>query len=371
MKQTHLLFAAALMAALLFTQQASAKIWRVNNKSNYDGATLWGDNFGGTAAYPVFNQIQQAHDFGIVNNGDTIYVEGSIAIYSTATITKKLVIVGTGYFLTSNPKTNNSTFESALEKIYFSTGSEGSQLIGLDIVNNGYGTDASVYVSVNDITIKRCRIEKYVWFESNLTNVYILENFFSNTQLTNVFSTNGYGSFVPPTDIVFNNNICQKTLVWNNGNTLWPITQCNNNVFAGPNNSASPNLEFSTSDFKNNILMPTNAVVNIAAPDGAVAYNIGTLSTQFGTANNNIVVPNITSLFVSSTSPDGMYQIASGSAANNSGSDGTDRGAFGGVAITDRYTLSGLAAIPVIYSITTPGATSTNLPVTIGARTIK
>jgi hypothetical protein len=154
-------------------------------------------------------------------------------------------------------------------------------------------------------------------------------------------------------------------LVWGGS-----ILQCNNNVFDGPANNMK--LQFTTSEFKNNILKSLNATTNINNGTNLnVSYNIGTSSSQFGTANKNIVVANINSLFVSSTSPDGMYKIASGSAANNSGSDGTDRGAFGGAAVTDRYTLSGLAAIPVIYSISTPGATATNLPVTIQARTIK
>jgi len=139
----------------------------------------------------------------------------------------------------------------------------------------------------------------------------------------------------------------------------------------GPDNLATPNLAFSAGEFKNNILMPTNAIVNIAASPDVIAYNIGTLSTQFGTSDNNLVVPAITSLFVTGGSADGAYQIAGGSPANNSGSDGTDRGAFGGAAVTSRYTLSGLPAIPVVYQITTAGVTAADLPVTIQARTIK
>ncbi|MEP6844563.1 MAG: hypothetical protein ABI861_01100, partial [Panacibacter sp.] len=51
---------------------------------------------------------------------------------------------------------------------------------------------------------------------------------------------------------------------------------------------------------------------------------------------------------------------------------GTERGVFGGAATINRYTLSGLAAIPVIYQVSTSGvATPTGLPVTIKARTIK
>ena len=375
MKTKKLLFLLSTFIVTLITLQANAKIWRVNNQSNYDGSTHWGDNFGGSAAFPVFTQINQAVAFGIVNDGDTIQLEGSTITYAFATITKRLVIIGTGYFLTDNPKTTNNVLESKLARILFSTGSENSQLIGVDMVSTGNSNDQDVYINVNEITVKRCRIEGQIVFGYPLSDVYILQNFFPNAVKNNALATNGNSNFVPPTDIVFNNNICQKTLNWGtpaaNPTTLWPILQCNNNVFDGPDNLATPNLAFSTSEFKNNILMPTNAKINIAASAGVISYNTGTLATQFGTTDNNLVVPAIITLFVTSASTDGAYQIATGSQANNNGSDGTDRGAFGGVATISRYTLSGLAAIPVIYQITTTGATSTNLPVTISARTIK
>lgn len=106
-----------------------------------------------------------------------------------------------------------------------------------------------------------------------------------------------------------------------------------------------------------------------------MSYNIGASATQFGTANNNIAVANMDNLFVdaATNSPDGDYQLKPGSAGSNNGSDGTDRGVFGGLAITNRYTLSGLAPIPVIYKIITPGVTTPagDLKVTIMARTIK
>ncbi|MEO5893289.1 MAG: hypothetical protein ABIQ31_23765 [Ferruginibacter sp.] len=375
MKKKHLLLSFSVVLLFSF-YQASAKIWRVNNKSNYNASTLFGDNYGGTAAYPVFAQINQAVTFGIVNNNDTIHVEGSTLTYTFGTITKKLVIIGTGYFLTDNPATSNTTLTSKLEYISFNNGSQGSQLIGLDIVNNGNTADGFVYVSANDITVKRCRIERGVEFATLLTDVFIVQNFFSNTLITNCLFTNGNTAFVPPTGIIFNNNICQKTLNWGNPianpTTFWPISQCNNNVFDGPDNLATPNLAFTTGEFRNNILMPTNAVVNISAMAGVIVNNIGTLSTQFGTANNNLVVPAITTVFINSVSNDGKYQILAGSQANNNGFDGTDRGAFGGTAVTNRYTLSGLAPVPVIYEINSAGvSSSTGLPVTIKARIIK
>lgn len=366
------------ITALLLTQSIKvyAKIWRINNKSNYNGSTLWGDNFGGTAAYPVFQLVNQAVAFGIVNNGDTLHIEGSTQVYDDVTITKRLVIIGSGFFLTDNPKTAITTLETKLPRISFNAGSEGSQVMGLRIVNDGNVADGYVYVNVNNITVKRCWIERAVRFETALSDVIIVQNFFPNSINSNCLATNGNVFFIPPTDIIFNNNICQKTLTWGNPlanpTTFWPLLQCRNNVFDGPDNLATPNLAFSTTEFANNILMPTNAVVNIVAPVGVIKNNIGTLPTQFGTADNNLVVPAITTLFVSSTSTDGAYQIADGTVADNSGTDGTDRGAFGNSSIVNRYTLSGLAPIPVLYEITTTGvADATGLPVTIKARTIK
>ena len=358
----------------LFCQQASAKIWRVNNRSNYNGASLYGDNFGGTAAYPVFAQINQAVTFGIVNNGDTLHIEGSTTNYAFATITKKLVIIGTGYFLTQNPNVSNSVLESNIARISFNDGSEGSQLMGVNMVSSGNTADRDIYINVNNILVKRCRIEGNIVFGFPLTDAYIIENFFPAVSAVNVLSTNGNTAFVPPTDIVFNNNICQRTLTWGspiaNPTTFWPILQCNNNVFDGPDNLATPNLAFTTSEFRGNILMPTNAITAIQASAGVVNYNIGTLSTQFGTTDNNLVIANIASLFIMNNSTDGAYQITPASQANNTSYDGTDRGAFGG-AITNRYTLSGLANIPDVYKVTTSGVGNGSINVVIQARTIK
>ena len=220
-----------------------------------------------------------------------------------------------------------------------------------------------VNLNTSNLTVKRCWLANQIQIASRVSNIFILENFF--TSANNANALNVLYPYVYPTDLIFNNNICQKKLVWGGS-----ILQCDNNVFDGP--TSTLDLSFTTDEFKNNILKSLGATANINNGTNLnVSYNVGTSATQFGTANNNIVVPSINAIFVASTSPDGAYQVLSGSAASNSGSDGTDRGAFGGVAVTDRYTLSGLAPIPVIYSIKTYGATATDLPVTIDARTIK
>lgn len=135
------------------------------------------------------------------------------------------------------------------------------------------------------------------------------------------------------------------------------------------------NLQFLAGEFKNNILKPLNATVDINnGTNQNVEYNIGSSESQFDNSSGNIVVIDMPTLFVNSAdqSTDGQYQLRANSPGSNNGSDGTDRGAFGGTAATNRYTLSGLAPIPVIYGIVTPAvATPTGLQVTINARTIK
>ena len=129
-----------------------------------------------------------------------------------------------------------------------------------------------------------------------------------------------------------------------------------------------------TPSFKNNILKTPSATVNINANKASsdVSSNTSSSATnQFGTTNNNIVITDMSTLFVdpATNTTDGRYQLKPGSAA---GADGTDRGAFGGLAVTNHYTLSGLAPIPVIYNINTSGvAGSGGLNVSIKARTIK
>lgn len=371
MKTRLFLLSLVVSAFISQTQTAYAKIWRVNNKSNYNGSTTFGENYGGTNAYPVFEQINQAVGWTSVKNGDTLHIEGSPDVYEQADISKRLVIIGAGYFLADNPKTSNDLLDSRIYRVEFEAGSEGSVLIG---VNIGFGNSGSGYVivNVNTITVKRCRIERGIAPASGLQMLTVLQNFFPSTYNTSAL-TIGNAGFVPPVDLIFNNNIVQKTLVWTYGNgNPGKLTQCRNNIFDGPDNLATPSLKFATTDFQNNILIATGAIVEITANAADVAYNIGTQSAQFGTANNNLVVPNTTSLFVGGTSPDGQYLIKSGSQAFQNGSDGADRGAFGGFVVTSRYTLSGLAPVPVVYQATTTGVvTPSGLPVTIKARTIK
>jgi hypothetical protein len=87
------------------------------------------------------------------NDGDTLYITGSSLPYGTTTITisKRLIIIGTGHKSLNN-NVNVSTINQDIQ--LGSKGADGCQLIGLDINGSIYPNADSIQY----ITIKRCKI---------------------------------------------------------------------------------------------------------------------------------------------------------------------------------------------------------------------
>ena len=374
---TFTIMALAFVLAALGFQKATARIWRINYQSNYNFAgSVWGDNFGGNALNPVFNSIESAQaNSNLVINSDTLYLEGCPAglNYASVTLTRPFVIIGTGYFLTLNANTSNDFNESRLNSIYFNAGSSGSQIIGV-IISSQYG----IQVNVNNITIKRCYFPYFasISIAANIQTINIKQNFFDNTTVTGsaiIFSQ--YGGV---TGLVIRNNIFKRTLLVKNGSTIYNADACCNNIFDCPPISGNPSVQMLTGNFKNNIIK-TPAItlgINNNLSSASVAFNTLATPTQLDTNSvyNNKYVSNMSNLFVTPTaSTDGNYRLKSNAGSNVAGSDGAARGAFGGASVTGRYALSGTAAIPIVYDITTTGVATqaTGLPVTIRARTIK
>lgn len=77
---------ASLILTFFFTQTGWAKIWRVNN------------NLGVNADYTSLTAA--VNDVVNVLAGDTLMVEASATGYGNITVTRKLIIIGAGYFLT-------------------------------------------------------------------------------------------------------------------------------------------------------------------------------------------------------------------------------------------------------------------------------
>ena len=375
MKRKNSLFLFISIALMCFVQMANAKTWRVNNASDYNGTSLYGSNLGGSVAFPVFKEVNQAVAYGTVNDNDTLHVEGATLNYANAQITKRLVIIGPGYFLAENPNSSFLPMEAKIGTVIFAAGSAGSQIMGMHIYNNYNGSSITILYQANDVVIKRCQLDDFVYLDDNLTNVYVLQNFFYNPNPAVVVSAVVPAGNIFPSNFVFNHNICQRTLLLMVNSNVMTVLECRNNVFDCPlvSGGTEPSILMNVNSFQNNILKTAGATVSVSPPQ-SLSYNISTSVQQFGNSNNNVVIPDMTTLFVdpATNSTDGDYQLKTGLPANYLDANNTDRGAFGGLGGTSRYVLSGLGAIPVTYQINTSGVSdATGLPVIIKARTIQ
>lgn len=319
---------ALILCMFLVSIPATAAVWRVNN------------TFGSSAHY---TNIQAAHDAATTVNGDTLYIEASSSSVGTLSLSKKLVIIGTGYFLPQNPQTQASPLASFVDYIYFQTGSEGSKVMGLTI--------SYVYLYTSDIFITRCRLtySSYPIYgvAAGLSNIIITQNYIST----------GYWPYTAiyfpysASNILISNNYIEGGI--STGTDFFGIFT--NNVFYGY-------VSAYNSIFKNNILT-AGTFYNYNC---SFTHNISA-DASFGNLNNNQENVSMASVFVGITgnSTDGQWQLLTGSPAIGAGENGVDCGMFGG---PFPYVLSGMPNIPSIYYLNAPAIPSNTIDVAIKAK---
>lgn len=286
----------------------NAKVWTVDNTGKVANFTTT------TAA------LNGASD------GDTLLIGGSSITYADINLNKKLVIYGTGYFLTENPNTIETKSPVTINNITFSFGSSGSEVIGLTVGQLNVTADAS------NIIIRRCYATSQVTFagsnniikQSYLTGVWAvyitgINNIVRNCYLYSLYTYNG-----TPTSCISStaSNIIENNVIWGN-------------------------CAITSSAFGNNIIRAGTLTFNNCNPYNNICNDI-----QCGTANGNQAYVNIANVFITSGTTDGKWQLSSTSVAKAAGLGGIDCGMFGG---NDPYIPSGMPDIPVITAITVPG----------------
>lgn len=314
----------------------SAKVWRVNNT---------------TGVQADFTTITAA--VSVAAAGDTIYVEGSTTQYSGTTISKKLTLIGPGYYLAdpTNTKTEWNQNMAKVGQFTFGPGSSGSVCAGLYM--NSYQ-----YLNDQNITIERCFVSEIVFghgadinCDHDTIRQCVVNSVFTCQPTGGTFSAQGelvynnlingamdFSSNMAGTSIFFINNVFVANGVGFKGQNC--VFQ--NNIF----NYSYFGAYGSSNFFTNNII--SNSSVSSSIAEGN--------NNQFGVAWNEIfraTSPNINNA-PTGYSHDGQYQLAAGSAAIGAGVIGSttvDCGAFGGAA---PYILSGMPDIPSIYSLTVP-----------------
>lgn len=325
-------FAALLVICSLGT--AHAKVWRVNNNP---------------AVATNFTTLASAVANAAVMNGDTLYVEGSTTNYDQFTLTKRLVIIGPGYLLSGSGANTGLQFNpnsSTLTSVSIDSLASGSTFAGLTIT-------AYINSNVDNITFARCslNLQQFTvipnsYAISNLVvkqcKAYIGINTFKleNPQVINCVFVSSQAQLGNVINGLFRNN----TLV-SSGGAL-------NNCYVSNNVLSSSSITFSNCLVKYNVSNQNNL------PDPVI--------------NNNKINQNAALLFVGGASADAQYQLGATSSALIAGEpiNGVtpDAGAFG---TADPYRLSGIPAIPSIYSLNVPAsvpATATSMTITFSTR---
>ncbi|MCF8374315.1 MAG: hypothetical protein K9H64_22020 [Bacteroidales bacterium] len=345
----NLTFTMLLLAIISIT--ANATVWRVNNNPNIDAD---------------FTTLQDAIDGASAE--DTLYIEGSLNSYGIGTFSKKLIVIGPGYWLNENDSTQAYKENAVVEQLVYNNGSQGSMVSGL-YMNSGSYT-ITIGVNTDSITIEKNYMRNYYHYSStygksinitgNRNSIIIRQNFItgynpivftgipSNTFITNNIIGIGFSS----------SSIAMATVA----NTSATDILISNNVIRG-------HITTYHAMHVNNILLYGN--YNTGAGDNTMSNLC--VGTQYPNTNNNQQNIVMDSVFVNySGSYDHDYLLKPNSPAIGAGFNGTDCGVFGvfdaGYGGNQPYKLSGIPDIPSIFEAEVYSVGTTEIPVNIKAK---
>jgi hypothetical protein len=341
-------FILSFAVSVIISITVNAKVWRINNTP---GVTA---DFA-TCALALANAS--------VVNDDTLHIEGSAINYAGFNLNKRLVIIGTGYFLSganSNPglqaNTNSSNFGSAV--ITFDSTGSGSTLIGLD--NFYFGAGAVLGSATDNITLVRCRISTLGVFNGYTANTKMVGWKINKCHISDI----SLASF-PTQNWEITNNIFTSSLDISNTNNLNNLIR--NNVFRSI-------INMYNGYFANNIIQNTTFTVTNVTVKNNLALGAPAGFAPFVGLNGNLNNQTDAALFqgLTGNSTDGQWRLKAGSPAIAAGETISaitpDCGAYG---TADPYVLSGIPAIPTIYLLTVPASVPSNattMPITISTK---
>lgn len=322
-----------LFSFLLFfiCSSLNATVWHVNRNS-----ALGGD----------FTQVSTAMSSASVLADDTLYVYGASSDYTSVILTKRLTIIGPGYFLDQNTGLQQNPMSAHIPSFTFSTGSEGSLVAGLQFN----------FLSFNagNCVVQRCRTTQGVsvnranciisqcYFGSSVNIITLrLEGLADNTMVTNSYiSYTNYDSI----NMLSGSSATIANCVIRGGVTLYDA------------------------EFFNNILNPSGTPTWSVNANCLIHHNVFMAYAGWDWDDHVSPVDNLTNVstqvFEDSGTADGMWQLCDGSVAVGYGTGGIDCGMYGGQI---PYILSGIPAIPTIYEFTAP-ATGFTIPIQIRTR---
>jgi hypothetical protein len=247
---------------------------------------------------------------------DIIMVEGSLVNYGDIVITKKVNIVGPGYFLTENTGLQATVQSAVVNGITLNSGADGSSISGLRF---GLANPAVMVNGVSNISISNSYFPvvtngEGIRLTGTGSNIFVKGNYFDNSWIA-INTTGSYNGV-----IISNNYIIH---IFTGSTSLFTVT---NNIITS--NDAS----LQNADIRNNIFTYSGYGPINNATGSIIKYNVFGSSSQSGADGTNTFSASPTSLFIgaSGNTTDTQWKLKSGSPAINAGESGVDCGMYGG-----------------------------------------
>ncbi len=304
-----------ILAGILYT--ANAKSWRVNNTPgiNADFSTLAAAQEGAA-------------------EGDTLFIEGSTTSYSNFIITKKLILIGPGFFLLENDLSQATKITASLSQLEINQTASGTVVSGLVM--------SRLYNRANNVVITRNK----VYGNTNDWGLYLAWDY----DLHDVVVSQNYCSFIKKSKkakntLIFNNIVIGNIDMGENADDFTGVIK---------NNTVGGRIDVMNAVVKNNIIYATGEGYKQA--ENSYTYNLyAGASVPSGTGNVANIDMNTVFTDFTHKNVDNDFTLREGSPAAGAGENGTDCGAFGG---DQPYVLSGIPAIPHIYEAIIPTSAS-------------
>jgi hypothetical protein len=291
--------------------------------------------------------------YASANNGDTIHVEPSSISYGNTTITKRLVILGNGFFhgnatTNGNEGLQHNVSQSTFDNFIINGGSSNTVVKGIN-AQTSIQVASNLSDKIENLVIIGCRAG-YMHFNST-NNLFV-------SGLTISSGGNFSGNSHANTNFYVGNSVLYQINTAATSNGIFE----NNIVYGG---SSLYSMQAQNCIVQNNISVTLNmthtftncTVRNNMAVDASAGQN-------FGVLDNNLVVADMTTVFEdfnntsNSFSSDSRWALKAASPAIATGYNGTNMGIFGGTSAP--YRLSGMPNIPSIFKVVAPATTSGN-----------
>jgi hypothetical protein len=257
--------------------------------------------------------------------GDTIYIAGSDITYESVVLTKRLNLIGPGYFLgQAFPQSRTESLSATMVDVKISPTAAGSHLSGLNVTS-------LIRVEADDCIVQRCRARTVKLGGGNTYSSFPLRTRVHQCILYDVSVTSAR-------DFLVSNCIVNGGGIQNDsfGSKIGTFFQ--NTIIGGNSSSFGISFEFRLEN-------------NIVYLDSENDLNSLKSNSKFQISKNNILSHLKaseflnSSLFIRKGAEDAKWQLTlnADNPARGKGAFGEDLGAFGGAT---PYVLSGIPAVP-------------------------